>query len=255
MIESKYINLIKKNILSADCYIVLSSHFKKKLIEWGVKVPIHIETTAIDEKLLKNFKIENKIKNIKNSTSTKILFLARIEKKKGIYETIEAIKILLERGNNIEFTIAGDGNELKKIRKYIKEDKVLNNKVDILGYVRGIKKTKVFSLNHIYCLPTYSEGMPTSILEAMAFGMPVVTTPVGGLIDFFIDSEMGCFIKKNEPYTIADQIEEIMFNKDKIIDTAIYNHKYATKRFLASKVSKRVKEIYKNTIIAQCCSK
>ena len=99
--------------------------------------------------------------------------------------------------------------------------------------------------HHLYCFPTYyGEGLPTSVLEAMAFGMPVVTRPVGGLADLFEDGKMGALVYGKNPDEIADCIEKIIVDKEKMADMARYNADYAQKHFLSSVVAKRLLNIY-----------
>ena len=242
-------SLAKISILKADFFIVLSSSFRDKLKKWGVNAPVFVESTIVDDNLLLDFSIEEKINSFIDKKKTRILFLARIEKDKGIFETIDALKILLKRRHDVCLSIAGVGSALEQVKRYIENNKEFSHKVNLLGYVRGIKKMEVFNSEHIYCFPTtHGEGMPTSVLEAMAFGMPIITRPVGGLKDFFENGKMGYFTKEREPEAIADLLEKLIINKTKMIDIANYNHVYAKEHFLASKAAIRLKKIYRKTM-------
>ena len=234
-------------ILKAKGFIVLASSFKKKLITWGVKSPIYISTTAVEENLLKNFSIEKKIYNLINCIELKLLFLSRLEKEKGVIETIEAFMILRRKGYKITLSVAGDGPMMDKINNLQKN---LNNNqfnIMLLGDVRGKEKINLFNSHHIYCFPTYyGEGMPITILEAMAFGMPIITRPVGGIKDFFINGKMGFLTESKRPDEIAKYIEILLCDRKKILNIAKFNHAYAMKNFIASVVSKNIIGIYKN---------
>jgi glycosyltransferase involved in cell wall biosynthesis len=66
--------------------------------------------------------------------------------------------------------------------------------------VRGAAKKELLMSHHLLCFPTqYGEGMPNSMLEAMASGMAVMTCPIGGIRDFFEEPEMGVLLKNVEP--------------------------------------------------------
>jgi len=115
----------------------------------------------------------------------------------------------------------------------------------MLGYVKGKEKIKVFTEHDVYCFPTYhDEGMPNSVLEAMAFGMSIITTPIGGIKDFFKNGKMGYLCETAKPEKIAESIETIICDKNQICDVALYNYAYAKKHFMASIVADKLLKIY-----------
>ena len=231
----------------ADAFIVLASEFKNKLRTLKINKPIHILTTVVEESLVESFSIEKKIKRIKTAKTTRLLFLSRLEKEKGIFETIDAFKLLVDKNYNITLSIAGDGSVTRQINIYIAK-LGLNDKISMLGYVKGKEKTKIFTEHDIYCFPTYhGEGMPTSVLEAMAFGMPVITRPIGGVNDFFKNGKMGYLCETTKSEEIAESIETIICDKNKICDIALYNYGYAKEHFMASIVADKLLNIYLNT--------
>lgn len=205
----------------ADMIIVLSQSSKNKLLEWGYKGQIVIETTSIDSSLLKRFSIDKKFPIIKDAEKITILFLARLIKEKGIYELLEAFNNLEKKYTNIELIIAGDGKEYNQIVKQTSR----NKNIKVVGHIEGNKKINCFENASIYCLPSYSEGLPTTILEAMAFGTAIITTPVGGLKDFFKDGSMGYFVPVKNTTLLENKIESLINNKEKRIQIAKYNHK------------------------------
>jgi len=245
-VEGRFRWFFKKTYMRADGFVVLSSAFEEKLRSWGVTVPIYRSTVTVDEKLLSDFSIEKKLALLRDSTHTKILFLARLEKEKGIFETLEALGILLQRGHHVSLTIAGDGPAMAELRRYLARDYLYRDKVALTGYVVGEAKKEVFESHHIFCFPTYfSEGMPNAVLEAMAFGMPVVTRAVGGLRDFFENGKMGYITESKASTTIAELLERLILDKMTMIDMALYNHSYTKENFMARKVAEKLVGIYR----------
>src|SRR5690606_39046507 len=116
--------------------------------------------------------------------TTNILFLSTVNKNKGIYEAILGYEIIKENFSNVSFEIGGDGPELENIKTLVNKKKMQD--VTFSGYLTGKQKIKAFLNADIYVFPSFSEGMPISILEAMASGLPIITTEVGGIKDFFI---------------------------------------------------------------------
>jgi glycosyltransferase involved in cell wall biosynthesis len=245
---NKRFRRIFRLLFNFDLALVLANSFKNKLISWGYsKNSIEVETTAICDDLLNGFSIENRFKGLDLRKWVQLLFLARIEKEKGVLETVEAFQRLSERYPRVQLVIAGDGPFMDKTREFVNEIG-LKEKVALLGYVRGEEKQDLFLNSDIYILPTYREGMPTSVLEAMAFGLPVVTRPVGGLKDIFIDGKHGFLTESRNPEVFASLIEKLILDKELRKKIGVDAHKYVKNRFMASKVSKRLEDIYMKTV-------
>ncbi len=219
-----------KNYRDVDKFLVLASEFKYKLQDWGIKNPIELTTTKVNDELLSNFKIGNKMYN------QDILFLARIEENKGIFTAIEAYSIVKNKFPQIKLTVAGEGNALNKAKEFVKGKSISD--VFFTGKISGKELISVFSENSIYILPTtHGEGMPTSILEAMAFGLAIITRPIGGVKDFFVTQKMGFLIESVSAQTFAETLINILSSQDRLCEMGIYNHHFAKEHFLASKVA------------------
>lgn len=235
-IKSLDIKSITKNLNKCEAIFILAQDFADTMREWGVTAPIHLTTTKVDDRLIENFEIKTKEYRTKN-----ILFLARIEKAKGIYTALDAVKILQEKDKDIKFRIAGVGGELENAKQYAIENNIM---ADFLGSISGDNLINEFKTANVYILPTtHGEGMPTSVLEAMAFGLPVISRPVGGLCDFFENGKMGQLIESLEPQEYADAIDKYLNTPTVAKDTSAYNHEYAKEHFLASSVAKQLENI------------
>lgn len=249
LVEKRYLWFFLQSFGRADSFIVLSSEFKKVLKRWGINQPIHLRTTTVDEQLLEDFSINDKLTRLRETATTNILFLARLEREKGAFETVDAVKILLQKNLPVSLSIAGDGSVRKELANYVLSQGFSETNVRFLGYVRGEEKVRALADHDIYCFPTYyGEGLPISMLEAMAFGMPVVTCPVGGIADFFEDSKMGYLVESKDPEEIARMIEAIVCDKEKMLEFGHYNYQYAQENFLTSKVAESLRVIYQNCL-------
>ncbi len=235
-IDEKYIDFFSKSFGQAKKIFVLSKDFKNKIIEWGYQGDVLIETTNVDNTLLKDFSIEEKLDQVKTSKKIKILFLARILREKGVFETVDAFESLQEKFKNIELIVAGDGKDFDALKDRVKR----NKNIIVTGHVEGQDKIDLYKTSHIYCLPSYSEGLPTSVLEAMAFALPVVTTDVGGLKDFFQDTKMGFFVKPKEVKQLSEQLEVLLLDLNKVVEMGKYNYQYANEKLLNTVVAERM---------------
>lgn len=234
---------LTKHLNRCECIFVLANEFREIIRSWGVTVPIHLTTTKVDDRLIESFDIESKTGKIEN-----ILFLARITKEKGIFIALDTFKQIQDKYPHLKLSVVGDGPALTEAKQICK-DKQLTN-VIFHGALSGDKLKEQFEQADVYLFPTFhAEGMPTSVLEAMAFGLPIISRPVGGLCDFFVNGEMGELVDSLEPHDFADSLEKFIQKKEsdiKIISQ--HNHTYATKHFLASSVAKQIENELKRYI-------
>jgi glycosyltransferase involved in cell wall biosynthesis len=90
--------------------------------------------------------------------------------------------------------------------------------------------------------------MPGSVVEAMAFGLPVITRPVGGIADFFKDGEHGFITSSRRPDVFADLMERLLGNKKLYKKISLLNFQYAQSNFLASGAAARLEKIYDSVL-------
>lgn len=224
---------------NADVFFVLASEFKNYLQKLNIEVPIYLTTTKVSDQLVERFS-HRKIEEI-----TTILFLARIEKEKGIFTCIDSFEVLNRKHPNLKLQIVGGGKALEEAKKYVLTTKLPN--VYFTGPLSGERLKNEFVSADLYILPTtHGEGMPTTVLEAMAFGLPVITRPVGGLVDFFENGKMGYLIESHNPQDYADKIELLIKDIEKTNMISQNNSMYARKHFLASKVALKLESILKS---------
>ena len=231
----------------SDAFIVLSDQFKKTLERWGITQPIYKGVTVIDDDDLSGFDIQNALKKRQSSEKWRVLFLSRILRDKGIYETIEAVSVLKAKYPIIELIVAGDGDELENVKSLVHNLNMSN--VTFVGYVRGEEKRHIFEKSQVFCYPTYyGEGLPTCAIEAIAYGLPVITRPVGGLVDFFKNEEHGFISDSLNPNFFANLIERLLLDKELYKKISLSNYQYAQNNFLASGTALRLETIYKELL-------
>ena len=226
----------------ANAFIVLSDAFRKKLENWGVTKPIYREVTVLSNDSLAGVDVQEVVRKRHQSGKWRILFLSRVLRTKGIYETVEAASLLKAKYPNVELVVAGEGAELDKVKRFAHDVGASN--VTFPGYVRGEAKRRLLEEANIFCLPSYSEGFPVAVVEAMAFGLPVVTRPVGGLVDFFKDGEHGFMSDSGDPAVVANMIERLLLDKALYDRISLTNYQYAQDHFSASDAAARLENIY-----------
>ena len=225
---AKYLN-------KSSLIFVLAKTFKNELESWGVTVPICLSTTKVDDRLLEDYdSVVSRNGKIKN-----ILFLARIEETKGTFITIESYRILKMQYPDLQLTIVGDGTDLPKVKQYIERYNLKD--ITITGRLWGKDIIKSYQDADVFFFPTYyGEGMPTVVLEAMAFGLPVFTRNVGGLPDFFENGKMGYITDSLNAEDFAKALIPYIENTQLTQQVSRYNAQYAKKHFMASRVARQI---------------
>lgn len=233
---------LTKQLNKCECIFVLANEFKEIIRSWGVTIPIHLTTTKVDDQLIKSFNINSRTGRINN-----ILYLARTTKEKGLFITLGAFKKIQEQYPHLKLNIVGDGSDLEEAKSFCRSN-ALNN-ITFYGSLSGNDLIEQFKKADLYILPSYHEGMPTSVLEAMAFGLPIISRPVGGLCDFFINGKMGELIDSLDSKDFAKSIVSFLKKSpSEITEISKYNYNYATEHFLASSVAKQIENELKKYI-------
>ncbi len=225
-IEKKYYKIFNRVFNKSDGFIIISSRVREKLRQWGYKQPVLKTSTKVDDYLIEGFDINKK------EQSPNILFLGRLEENKGIFETLRAFQLAQKKFPELTLTYAGNGPDKNKLMEIIKREMIYN--VFLTGFVRNDEKIRTYLNAGVFILPSYTEGMPTTVLEAMSFGIPVISRPVGGIPDFFINDKMGYLIESKDPADFSDKIIDLFSDKCKWEEISRFNHEYARSNFLAS---------------------
>ena len=231
---------VSTNLNNASLILVLANAIKETLYGWSVSVPIALTTTKVNGKILDGYLPSlNRTGKVFN-----ILFLSRIEKTKGIFIAIDSYNILKRQYHNLQLTIAGDGNDLENAKEYVKKNNI--HDVIFTGRLDGKAVAEAYINADIYSFPSYyGEGMPTSVLEAMAFGLPVFTRNVGGLVDFFENGKMGYISDSLDASDFAKAIVPYIEDAELTRKVSIYNAEYAKSHFMASQVAKNIEQYCK----------
>lgn len=166
-----------------------------------------------------------------NEEETVFLFLGVLIPRKGCTDLLKAVKLLRDhnRIGNARFIIAGTGEEEEKLKDFTNQND-LNKHVRFLGWIEGKQKEIELKKAGVFVLPSYNEGLPVSILEAMSYGIPVISTKVGDIADAVKENKNGYLINPGDINSLADRIEKIM-DKPRWEMMASNAKKYAMERF------------------------
>lgn len=148
-----------------------------------------------------------------NDQSINLLYLGVLIPRKGVRDLIDAMGILTdqdtENSRNLRLIIGGTGGEMEVLKEQCRKLHLKSN-VDFVGWVDGEKKKELLQNSQCLILPSYNEGLPVAILEALSFGVPVVSTNVGSIQEAVIDGCNGHLVQKHAPEQIAAAVEDII---------------------------------------------
>ncbi len=141
-------------------------------------------------------------------TNIRLTFLGLIGDRKGIFDLLIVIKRLITNGYNIELSIGGNG-DIKRLKSSIKR-LGLEKYIHFLGWIDDTSRDRLLKQTDIFILPSYAEGMPMSILEAMAYGIPVVSTLVGGIPELVKDEDSGILFNPGDLMKLYECIARLI---------------------------------------------
>ncbi|MFC5281955.1 glycosyltransferase family 4 protein [Pedobacter alpinus] len=182
----------------------------------------------------------NRNENVDNEL--KFLFLGRISKEKGIEYIYQAFKTLKEQQFPIKFYMAGKGEEEQEYVKKFRD--LLNSDFIFEGVIFGEKKTQLLKDCNIFLLPSFFEGLPISLLEAMSFGQVAITTNVGS-IKYVVENKInGLFVKTKNSQDIVDAILAVSNNQELKTKIAIQAKQTVFNNFNPINYIKKLNQIY-----------
>lgn len=242
--DSSWYIIFKHVYGRADVFLVLVDKYREALKTLGFSQPVRIVPTAVDSTVVKDMSIRDQVLKRCETRPLNILFLARMIKEKGIYETIDGAVQAVSRYNlKLKLTIAGDGKELKPARLYASKLERFSIPYEFTGYAMGPKKYDLYSKASLYCLPSYNEGMPLSVLEAMIFGLPIIVSKVGQIPNV-LNEMNGVLLNNISSEEVGKGIYKIASNTEYYKRVSINNHIIASTLFASDKVARSFDTIY-----------
>lgn len=223
---------VKQSLSKADSLIVLSDSWKKYYYSISNNKKIFVINNAIEDIDFKKYK------RIYPKNEFIVLFLSNICKRKGAYDLLKAIKSIDEKA--IKFVFVGPYEDKEKLFKEVNKLKI-NDKCRFVGEIIGKERFKYFASADMFVLPSYAEGLPVAILEAMSFGLPIISTNVGAIPEV-IEGENGILIRPGDIAELKKAI--LMITKEDKIKYKINNKKKINDKYTQKIFKSKLREAY-----------
>jgi glycosyltransferase involved in cell wall biosynthesis len=198
-------------MLSAEVVIAVSEEWRKALAEI---VPIERIFVFKPCLAVDSYAPQTAVRN--TNGTTKALFLGTIGPRKGAFDLLEAMSHLKSENIALHLSIAGGEErkgDLTQARSRL-NDLQLAQSCQLVGTVQGEKKTSLLNEAIVFVLPSYNEGLPFAIIEAMAAGMAIVSTPVGGIPEVIKDGYNGFLVPPGDVPALAEKLSLLAANRD-----------------------------------------
>ena len=203
-----YVRSGERKILErADCITTVSNALVNELHSLhGIDVSsITVLGNGVDTELFKPPKTRSDEKTV--------LYTGRLYYNKGLLDLVKAAKHVLHRYPETSFVLTGRGPIEGQLRRIIARLNISKN-FRFTGFVEESTLIELYQSATVYVFPSYYEGLPTSMLEAMACGTPVVVTAINGILEVVKDGQNGFTVPVKDPMTMANAIARILSDND-----------------------------------------
>jgi len=187
----------------------------------------------------------------RDKNTPKILFLANFIRTKGILETLYSVKEVFPYFPHAEFIFAGSWRDEKTKNIFISFCKENPDfQIVVKGPVYGKEKFDLLNSSHIFVLPTYypNEGHPWVIIEAMAAGLPIITTDQGAISESVVNGVNGFIVEKKNSDQIAEKVKYLLEHPDECARMGLASRDMYFKNFTEEKMAAKMSQCFHSVI-------
>ena len=232
-----------RRTLGIATVIITVSHALKKSIE-------HIDPNRRVVVVPNSVEVPTEVAAMDNRRSTNIvLFLGKICAKKGAWDLLEAAACVKKHFPDVRVMFAGNGeiNELSTRATALG----IASAVDMRGWIEGSAKLQMMAECAVIVLPSYTEGLPMTVLEAMATGAPIVATKVGGIPDVVEDGVDGLLVEPGDIEGLAHALEQLLASSELRAKLSLAAKSKVVERFTPQRVIPAIEGIYRELGISR----
>lgn len=228
--SNDYISFFNK----ADRVIVLSNWWKEQIKD---KLSLPEDNIIVLYNPCPSVKTDNSVEK-----ENIILYAGTVCKRKGYADLIEAFSKIAYKYPDWKVVFAGNG-EIEEGKK-LAGDLGVETQIEFTGWVSGENKSALFNKSKIFCLPSYAEGFPMAALDAWAYGLPTVTTPVGGIPDIAIDGENMLIFKPGDIDKLANNLERLISDESLRNKISKASSEFSKGKFNVNTINQQLHNIY-----------
>jgi glycosyltransferase involved in cell wall biosynthesis len=234
--------LVSLSLRYSDSFMVTSEYIKKQWYHrrYSEKYRVIYPPFNLDKYLAVQANAQCKAPQSNHHDPT-IGFVGRLSEEKGLQTLLEAMAAIRSRIPRVRLLIAGTGPIEHRLRKFV-QDTNLGNSVSFMGFCSNV--FKMMGDLDVFVLPSRTEGCPIVVLEAMAMGVPVVATNVGGTPELVENNVTGLLVKSNAPDELARSIVELLTDRERAEKMGRAGHERAFSVFHPKKFIESIEHMY-----------
>lgn len=251
---SSYIKKYGKNSYKdlferGDLFLTISERWKEELINLGVKekkIIVHRMGVDTDKFVFSS-------RRPKGNGDVKLITIARFVEKKGVKYGIQAVAKALKKYPKIEYKIVGDGHLRSDLESLIKELNI-NNNVKLLGWKPQEDIVKLMKDSDILLAPSVTaeggdqEGIPVVLMEALAQGLPVISTYHSGIPELVQDGVSGYLVHERDVNALSERLEHLIKNQELWANMGCAGRNYIENYYNIDKLNEQLVEIFQKLV-------
>lgn len=228
--------------------IVLGEHYRKFIHSIAPKANVSVLCNTVEEQTSDGI-IED---NVSYDTKKMILYMGVLTKRKGVGDLIRAFERLHRSDDpdlrDTKLVIAGDGELKGELVDTARSLNLWDDAVEFTGWAEGESKDALYKKASVFVLPSYHEGLPMAVLEAMSFGLPVVATNVGDIKEAVSEGENGngFLVEPGDVDQLADALRTLIKNPQMCSDYGKAAREKIHDKFNAAAYADRLYTIWKS---------
>ncbi|MGH7494611.1 MAG: glycosyltransferase [bacterium] len=247
--RTEWLEKYRKLFEEGEVFLVLGPRMREALTNAGCPAEkIIIQNLGI---VIEEFPLQ--ASKLNPGETARIIMGASFREKKGIIYALEAAAMLRDHSINYKLVIAGDGDMRPEIERKI-SDLNLRNRIDLLGYVEPLAFRKLLARGHMLILPSVTasdgdmEGTPFVLMEALALGMPVVSTWHADIPEIVKDGCNGFLVPERDAYALAEKLEYLLQHPETWAALGKAGREHISEHFNAQRQFEKLLQIYARVI-------
>jgi len=179
----------------------------------------------------------------------RVVYLSNLMESKGYLDVLRAAAECRRRRIPVRVSFAGAWiDDSRAVAQRVLAEENLRSQIEFLGVVSGEAKWNLLAQSDVFVLPTTNEGQPISIIEAMASGLPIITTRVGCIEDMVRDGINGYLVEPRNPSMLASKLESLYRQPDLRLEMGFQSRKIFEQEFTADKMIERLEAVFKDVL-------
>ncbi|MBD3370662.1 glycosyltransferase [Candidatus Fermentibacteria bacterium] len=237
-----------------DLFLPVSEHWRKRLIEMGCPPDkIRVHRMGVDCE-----RLEFTARSLRPGQPVELVSVARLVEKKGIEYGIRAVGALIEEGVDLRYTIVGDG-ELREDLEELARRLDSSGRISFAGWMPQNELLKLLRSSHLLLAPSVTarsgdqEGIPVVLMEAMAVGMPVVSTTHSGIPELVEDGRSGLLVPERDVGALTEAVRKLTRDPGCWSRIGIAGRRRVEEEFDLKKQVSRLEAIYREVVSEARC--